>query len=124
MENRIIKTLKQTLPPTVTIHMDPYEEDNGEYYCKHEIAKPNPRFPPKASSSYIFQTLGRKDETSRGRNTYRNHYTPSKWLSPIRRGKREYYLEGHESLKREYGHAPERDITVPHTKSANDGEEY
>jgi len=119
MEQRMIETLEKTLPSTVTIHMDPYEEDNDKYYQKHEVPKPNPKFPPKSSSSYVFQTLGRKDKTERGRNTYRNHYTNSGWLSPIRRGRQEYYLEHFESLKDEYGYAPEGIIKVPHTRTFN-----
>ena len=54
MEQRMIGILKATLPPTITIHMNPYETDNGAYYRKHGVPKPNPRFPPKSSPSYIF----------------------------------------------------------------------
>ena len=94
MEQRMIETLEKTLPSTVTIHMDP----------------------SKSSSSYVFQTLGRKDETERSRNTYRNQYTNSRLLSPITKGKREYYLEFFECLEDEHGHTPEGNITVPHVK--------
>ena len=70
----------------------------------------------------MFQTLGRKDETERSRNTYRNHYTNSEWLSPIRKGKQEYYLEFFESLEDEHGHTPEGIIKVPHVKTADNDE--
>ena len=117
MEQRVIKILKATLPPTITVHMDPYDKEDEAYYYKHEVPKPNPEFPPKSNQSYIFQTLGRESKTE-SRNTYRDHYTQSRWLSPLRRGPREYYLDGHESLEEKYGHAPERNIKVPHTPPA------
>ena len=117
MEQRLIKTLERTLPPRVTIHMDPYEDDDDdEYYRKHDTQKPNPKFPPKSSPSYVFQTLGRKDETEGTRNTYRNQYTNSRFLSPITRGKREYYLELFEDLEYNYGEYPEGNITVPYVR--------
>ena len=52
MENRLIQTLKRTLPNTIIIHMNPYDTENKEYYRKHEITRPNPKFPPKSNSSY------------------------------------------------------------------------
>jgi hypothetical protein len=117
MEQRLIETLERTLPPKVTVHMDPYEDDDDdEYYRKHETQKPNPKFPPKSNPSYVFQTLGRKDETEGTRNTYRNQYTNSRFLSPITRGKREYYLELFEDLEYDYGDYPEGNITVPYVR--------
>ena len=101
--------------------MDPYEDDDDdEYYKKHDTQKPNPKFPPKSSPSYVFQTLGRKDETEGTRNTYRNQYTNSRLLSPITKGKREYYLEFFEDLEYEHGHTPEGNITVPHVEIPDD----
>jgi hypothetical protein len=117
MEQRLIKTLERTLPHTVAIHMDPYEDDDDEeYYKKYWTQKPNPKFPPKSDPSYVFQTLGRKDETEGTRNTYRNQYTNSRFLSPITRGKREYYLELFEDLEYDYGDYPVGDISVPHVR--------
>ena len=121
MERRMIGVLEKTLPTTIKINISPYEDNNDAYYRKYGVPKPNPGFPPKSSPSYIFQTLGRKDKTNKGRrNTYRDHYPNSRWLSPTRCGPREYYLEGYESLEERYGWSPPGDIRVPNMRSTDE----
>ena len=105
MEQTVVHFLKTVLPPTVTVNMNPYVEedemyyrtDTVSYYEKYGVPKPNPNFPRGSDPKYVFQTLGRVNGGGTGRGwTYRDHYMRSNYMGTTRDGPREYYLEYNE----------------------------
>ena len=112
--------MRTVLPPTITIHMSPYAEEDQLYYQTHGVPKPNPNFPPTSDPLYIFQTLWKGAQNQKNwRQNYHDHYPRSRWLFKTRCGSPEYYLSGYDSLEEDIGWAPEREIRLPHVRIEN-----